>query len=30
MIKAHKDLCLAQPRKVKLGMHCKDLEEEEI
>jgi hypothetical protein len=27
MIKAHKDLYLAQPRKPKLGMHCKDSRE---
>jgi hypothetical protein len=27
MIKAHKDLYLAQPREPKLGVHCKDSRE---
>jgi hypothetical protein len=30
MIKAHKDLYLEQPRKAKLGMHCKDSKREDL
>jgi hypothetical protein len=30
MIKAHKDLYLAQPRKTKLGVHCKDSKREDL
>jgi hypothetical protein len=30
MIKAHKYLHLAQPRKPKLGVHCKDSKREDL
>jgi hypothetical protein len=30
MIKDHKDLYLAEPRKPKLGVHCKDSKREDL